>query len=118
MPYIEEKSRGIVWEELHPMNMGEFNYIVSTLCDIYIGQNGLNYPTLNALIGVLECAKMELYRRIAAPYEDKKCQKNGEVYISSMKIVSLTRPQQLDLFSDAEQATLTGEAKYGETKFG
>jgi hypothetical protein len=23
---------------------------------------------------------MELYRRIAAPYEDKKCEENGDVY--------------------------------------
>jgi len=31
-------------------------------------------------VGVLECAKMELYRRVAAPYEDKKKEENGDVY--------------------------------------
>jgi len=28
----------------------------------------------------LECSKMELYRRIAAPYEDDKSRLNGDVY--------------------------------------
>ena len=32
------------------------------------------------LIGVLECAKLELYRRVAAPYEDDKIDENGDVY--------------------------------------
>jgi hypothetical protein len=34
------------------------------------------------MIGVLECAKLELYRRVAAPYEDAKCEDNGDVYDS------------------------------------
>jgi len=44
--------------------------------------NGLSYTQINAVIGVLECAKMELYRRIAAPYEDKKSRESGDVYVS------------------------------------
>ena len=43
-------------------------------------ENLLKYSEINSVIGVLECAKMELYRRIAAPYEDKKCEENGDVY--------------------------------------
>jgi len=31
-------------------------------------------------IGALECAKLELYRRVAAPYEDTKIAENGDVY--------------------------------------
>jgi len=31
-------------------------------------------------VGVLECAKLELYRRIAAPYEDEKIVETGDVY--------------------------------------
>lgn len=38
-----------------------------------------NYSTINALIGVLECAKLELYRIVAAPYEDQKRSENGPV---------------------------------------
>jgi hypothetical protein len=32
------------------------------------------------LVGVLECAKQELYRRILIPYEDAKIELNGDVY--------------------------------------
>jgi len=35
---------------------------------------------INEVIGVLECAKLELYRRVAAPYEERKRIENGEVY--------------------------------------
>ena len=31
-------------------------------------------------MGALECAKLELYRRVAAPYEDVKIMENGDVY--------------------------------------
>jgi hypothetical protein len=31
----------------------------------------MRYHHINTAIGALECAKLELYRRVAAPYEDK-----------------------------------------------
>ena len=40
----------------------------------------VEYARINELIGVLECAKLELYRRIAVPYEDTKIAENGDVY--------------------------------------
>jgi hypothetical protein len=40
----------------------------------------LRYAHLNEAIGVLECAKLELYRRVAAPYEDEKITESGDVY--------------------------------------
>ena len=30
-------------------------------------------------MGVLECCKLEFYRRVAAPYEDIKIEENGDV---------------------------------------
>jgi hypothetical protein len=32
------------------------------------------------VVGALECAKLELYRRLAAPYEDQKIKLNGDAY--------------------------------------
>jgi hypothetical protein len=32
------------------------------------------------MIGALECAKLELYRRLASPYEDLKIADNGDIY--------------------------------------
>lgn len=56
---------------------GQLNYIVSTL----IGQTyDRRYKDLNAAIGMLECVKQELYRRVVAPYEDTKIVENGDVY--------------------------------------
>ena len=40
----------------------------------------ISYRNINELIGVLECAKLELYRRVASPYEDEKIQSNGDVF--------------------------------------
>jgi hypothetical protein len=40
----------------------------------------LSYSKINEVIGVLECAKQELYRRVASPYEDSKKEANGDVF--------------------------------------
>ena len=63
----------------HP---GTLNYIISRLCDYWTQDidGKANYERYNAVIGVLECAKQELYRRQIAPYEDEKCEENGDVY--------------------------------------
>jgi hypothetical protein len=39
----------------------------------------LRYFHLNKAIGVLECIKLEFYRRVAAPYEDLKIKEAGDV---------------------------------------
>lgn len=59
---------------------GELNFQITRLCDDFIKYLGGGYSSINAAIGVLECAKLELYRRVAAPYEDQKCKENGDVY--------------------------------------
>jgi hypothetical protein len=39
-----------------------------------------SYVEINKVIGVLECCKLEFYRRLAGPYEDWKARENGDVY--------------------------------------
>lgn len=56
------------------------NYCISTLLSKSLAAQGTNYRKINELIGVLECAKLELYRRVASPYEDEKKDSNGDVY--------------------------------------
>jgi len=86
MPYIPEKDRKMLNKYIlllghtMPDTTGCFNYVISMLCEQYIKNKGLSYTSLNDLIGVLECVKQELYRRIAAPYEDIKCTENGDVF--------------------------------------
>lgn len=81
MPYIKKKLRYNIDRGYNfPTDVGELNYRLTTICDDYLRQQGRNYANLNSVIGVLECAKLELYRRIVAPYEDTKIEKNGDVY--------------------------------------
>jgi hypothetical protein len=55
---------------------GELNYIVTKILkEIY----PLRYFHINKAVGVLECIKLEYYRRVAAPYEDSKIQESGDV---------------------------------------
>jgi hypothetical protein len=82
VPYIKQTDR----ERLKlPANViaetpGELNYLVTMLAQSYLAKHGTSYATINAVIGALECAKSEFYRRVAAPYEDKKIAENGDVY--------------------------------------
>jgi hypothetical protein len=50
--------------------------IMSVFGRVYTSQK---YDDYNEQIGILECAKLELYRKRAAPYEDLKEQENGPV---------------------------------------
>lgn len=85
MPYIDPQARVEVSAGRFPAKVGELNYVVTQLVDSWLTVVGVNYGSLNAAVGVLECAKLELYRRLAAPYEDGKLAENGEVYHSATK---------------------------------
>jgi hypothetical protein len=63
-----------------PQNAGELNYAVTNLVLGYIAQHGKNYQHINDVIGALEGAKLEFYRRLVGPYEDTKIAENGDVY--------------------------------------
>ena len=87
MPYISETERNNIHEDLcyegiafTPENAGELNYLVSEMINNYLRKKGVRYANINEMIGALECCKLELYRVIAAPYEDEKADENGEVY--------------------------------------
>lgn len=83
MPYITEERRFEIESGLlgtADVLPGDLNYMITRLVDRCLAVNGKNYTSINAAIGVLECAKLELYRRIAAPYEDEKIEENGDVY--------------------------------------
>jgi len=79
MPYITQRSRNDLKDGRPALTPGELNYQITKLIDEYVGHN-LTYTKINDVVGVLECAKQEFYRRVAAPYEDEKQQANGDVY--------------------------------------
>ena len=76
MPYIKQEDRS---EYLSPSTAGELNYCITKLLVSYWIEKG-NYQGINDILGALEGAKMEFYRRVAVPYEDKKIFENGDVY--------------------------------------
>ena len=83
MPYIKPERRALLkyFIEKHPPeNAGELNYLITTLIWKYVSLKGEKYQHYNDVMGALEGAKLELYRRKIAPYEDVKIKENGDVY--------------------------------------
>lgn len=80
MPYIPHQFRDPLEPKETPTNPGELNYAISRLIARYIDLRGYRYQYINDALGALEGAKLELYRRIAAPYENGKLAENGDVY--------------------------------------
>jgi hypothetical protein len=74
-PYIPKDRRGRL-----PENAGELNYAFTYLINYYLGLRGKSYQTFNDIIGALEGAKLEVYRRVAVPYEEIKRAERGDVY--------------------------------------
>lgn len=91
MPYIQEKDRekmaltamkSLAIDSLQGGKLvpGNLNFIFSTIIGHILEETGgLSYTSMNNLVGVLDCVKMELYRRLTAPYEDLKIMQNTDV---------------------------------------
>lgn len=79
MPYIKEKEKEFL-DGHGPDTPGQLNFVITKVLLFYLQKHGIQYRTINDCVGVLECAKQELYRRIATPYENEACERNGDVY--------------------------------------
>jgi hypothetical protein len=82
MPYIKQERREVIDSTLGiiPDNAGELNYMITDTIVHYFEANGGRYQQINDILGALEGAKLEFYRRVAAPYEDTKIKENGDVF--------------------------------------
>jgi hypothetical protein len=81
MPYIKPEAREAL--ERYPLSIadaGELNYMITRTINTYLRGRDVRYTRYNDVIGALECAKLEIYRRLIAPYEDAKQLENGDVY--------------------------------------
>ena len=83
MPYIigEQRIKLDKWTQGMPygeLSEGELNYLITRI--LIIWANPTNYARYNAVMGVLDCIGKEFYRKRIAPYEDRKCEINGEVF--------------------------------------
>jgi hypothetical protein len=79
MPYIAPKQRKELANRT-PTNSGELNYCLTVIILDYFHENGGRYQQINDVLGALEGAKLEFYRRIVVDYEDGKIKEHGDVY--------------------------------------
>jgi len=88
VPYIKKNRRQLFDPTLNVLDdtieksnptAGDLNYIITNILHRYVSIKGQNYATYNEIIGLMECCKLEYYRRAIGPYETKKQEENGDV---------------------------------------
>lgn len=76
MPYLRKDLR----REDNYQSDGALNYQITQVCRRYLSENGERYDIYEDIIGALECAKLEFYRRKVAKYENRAIVKNGDIF--------------------------------------
>ena len=93
MPYIPSEARPAydrlisqlaeaLAAQAPPQRKGHANYVITQVLRKAWAVHtaaGESYSNYADIIGTLECAKLELYRRWIADYEDKAIEKNGDL---------------------------------------
>ena len=88
MPYIKAERRDKILLDDRLINLeeikspGEMNYAIQCLAEALTKAVCIepNYHVLNEVLGVMEAAKLEYYRRRLVPFEDLKIAENGDVF--------------------------------------
>ena len=96
MPYISQVERDTLDPAIHlmakalihapvgvyrvPELAGRLNNVITQLLLSTLFAHVTRYYGIAVAVGILETMKLEMYRRLAAPYEDKKAEENGDVY--------------------------------------
>jgi hypothetical protein len=90
MPYIDQGKRNKICPVLEGSHKrieseylncaGDLNYAFTVLAIDYIKRKGLNYQNINDILGALDGASKEFYRRMVSDYESKKAETNGDVF--------------------------------------
>ena len=86
MPYIKPVRKEVLQPLVERLaercyTAGDFTYVIYALAKAVLkpGIFGKDYTNLSGIVGCMECAKTEFYRRIVTPYEDQKIKENGDV---------------------------------------
>ncbi|MBI4711723.1 MAG: hypothetical protein HY762_00190 [Planctomycetes bacterium] len=88
MPYIDQTSRKNLEPEIKALIKklksvppekvdGHINY---SICRILKELYPPSYFNYNRMMGLITCVGQEVYRRLVAPYEDKKKDESGDVF--------------------------------------
>lgn len=93
MPYIPSDDRPSYDDAIRRIAMtlreqpaqkrkGHANYAITQILRLAWGvdeSSGESYSNYADIVGTLECAKLEIYRRWVASYEDRAIEKNGDL---------------------------------------
>lgn len=94
MPYIKKTERALLDKQIEELiaalvkrtlndqtvMAGLLNYTISRLImGVIQGTGGVRYHKIAAVTGMLKNVADEFYRRVAAPYEDKQVEANGDI---------------------------------------
>lgn len=96
MPYIPRSDRTLLNESIQELaeaisSPGELNYIICRLLTLACTKYGRpGYEEMSAWRGAVQDASDEFYRRVMAPYEDKKCAEKGDVFGPLVPVVGPT----------------------------
>ena len=83
MPYLREQQAREDMDAGNvrpPADGAELNYAICRLVDQFLVAHGVTYAHLAEVDAALSLSQHEFRRRIVAPYEDDKCQENGDVF--------------------------------------
>ena len=89
MPYIAREDRGQYDGDIEQLSRllaaqpadkrkGHANYVITQILRAAWSDRE-SYSNYADVIGTLECAKLEIYRRWVAPYEDGAIERNGDL---------------------------------------
>jgi len=86
MPYLRDEDKdevnalrvGVAFYMPQDRSLGRLTYAIYRLAHNYLGPSA-GFADYAEVLGCLEAAKLELYRRKVAPYEDTKITTNGDV---------------------------------------
>lgn len=82
MPYVDQDTRRRVDQRWCPNTPGELTYAITRLVNEWLNlrKPEPDFERYSSAVGALECCKLEIYRRLIVPYEQKKCELNGDVF--------------------------------------
>ncbi len=115
MPYVSKHDRERLDAGADPVSPGQLNYLISKLINKYLPCTP-SYFAFNDVIGALECAKMEVYRRLVVPYEQEKMMMNGDVYTRGLMLTQGPPPPVASIKDIADDKSTSGHSDGGPSK--
>lgn len=85
MPYIDPRKRDAFdctgdCERQEPNEVGELTYVLTQAALSYFQRSLRSFSDIAEVMSAFECAKLEFWRRVGVPHEERKREENGDVY--------------------------------------